>query len=55
MVVLMGFDGSVYLFLPDPVTGNWDPRLPTQLEMWLKAPEDMGSDFWLNRSEPEVS
>ena len=41
------FDGSVYLFLPDPVTGNWDPRLPHSVGNVAEATEDMGSEFGL--------
>lgn len=52
------FDGSVYLFLPDPVTGNWDPRIPHSVGNVAEATEDMGSEFGLtavNLKYPEAN
>ena len=52
------FDGSVYLFLPDPVTGNWDPRVPHSVGNVAEATEDMGSEFGLtavNLKYPEAN
>jgi hypothetical protein len=40
-------DGTVYNFLPDPVTGNWDPRVPHSVGNVAEATEDMGGEFGL--------
>jgi len=38
-------DGTIYNFLPDPVTGNWDPRMPHSWSNVAEGLEDLGSDF----------
>ena len=38
-------DGDVYNFLPDPVTGNWDPRVPHSWGNVAESLESLGSDF----------
>ena len=38
-------DGAAYNFLPDPVTGNWDPRIPHSWGGVAEDLENLGSDF----------
>jgi len=53
-------DGAVYNFLPDPVTGNWDPRIPHSWGNVAEDLESLGSDFgsagtnlkFIDRSDP---